>query len=785
METIKNVNLLDKMLDDLREYANKTNRIRCTPDIRDGLKTIHRRIIYATAKYEKAYNGKVVKSSTIVGSTMRSLHPHGDSSISGAMKPMINFFEIKRPILRDDGNWGSMQGSSAAAPRYTETGLTDFGYNIVYGDLKDTDKAVDWADNYDFTTKEPEYFPVKAPVLLINGTFGLGYGLKVWLPCHNFNDVIDATITLLHDKNAEITLIPDSCTPTEIIDTDWRRISKTGRGSYKTRGIVDITEYKGKPALVIRSVPDLTFADKVTEEIEKLVDGKVLPQITGMDDDSTEESLCIYLRLKPGTDPSYVRDMLYKNTQLEKTISVNMQVVCDNDPILIGYKDYLLDFIDRRIESKLRVYCNKLANLNTEYHRIIPFIKVLEDDEILDMIRKQKNTDDTYLIEYMIKKAKITDIQAKYILNNNIKKLSKGYLPKYKQKLKDLLVEVEQIRHLITHTDEILKEIEMELIEFKKQFGNQPRLTKIISKSEANNIPQGTFNLVITENGFVKKTLENEGIGRFSGDMPRIVRTVDNNDSVLFFLYDGRVCKIPVYKIPVSDPKSNGVDRSILNKNLISGICDIMLESTLKTIMDNSVDTFLVVLSEEGNIKKMDLQDFVNVPPSGILYIKLAGKDKVNSIAWSSDKNDIVVYTHNKALRMPMSEIPYLKRNTKGSKAISADTVDGMSIIDDYTQSIIIVTEKGKVNKFSVNGLPAGKRARAGAKVIKLVKGDNIKNIFSVSNQNEKLVLNVISPAKGNELMAIPVNELENGSSISPGKAMLTKSQTLISANVE
>ena len=251
---------------------------RVLSDYRDGLKPVQRRILWAMFKNSKAITTKV-KSASVVGDVIRLYHPHSDSSIYGTMKPMANWFETYIPMIEPHGNFGTFQGDPMAASRYTECKLSKFAYENVIGDLVDSEEAVDWSPNYNEDAKEPDYLPVKVPLLLINGSFGIGLGMRADIPTHNLSEVIDATITLMHNPNAEITLVPDHCMKCEIIDTDFSKICRSGFGHYTIRGKVDIEDYKNKKALVIKSVPNLTFLDSITNKIEDLIKAKKIIQI--------------------------------------------------------------------------------------------------------------------------------------------------------------------------------------------------------------------------------------------------------------------------------------------------------------------------------------------------------------------------------------------------------------------------------------------------------------------------------------------------------------------------
>lgn len=771
-EKIIPVDLVEQHNTDMIEYSTYVALKRAIPDLRDGLKSVHRRILYTMySDLHKYPNTPYVKSARVVGSVMGLYHPHGDSSIYDAMKPMTNDFEIKVPYLDGNGAWGNPLGLKAAAPRYTETKLSEYGYDCIIGDLKQSSNAVDYEDNYSGETQEPIYLPSAVPNLLINGCKAIGSGTSVSIPRHNFNEVIDATIALMHNPSLDIILVPDNCMPTEIIDTDWVTISHTGRGKFRVRGIAEICEYENKSAICIRSVPDLVFFDSISDAIEKMMLANKLPQIDKVVDKCEKNKMEIYIVLKKGSDPNFVRDMLYTSTNLEAGIGVNFEVLVPtpesrNIPIpkLVSYKEYLLDWIEFRKLTKFRIYCNQIRDIRTKYHQMELYIKALESgeiDNIIKMIRKQKGTDDSLYIEYMIKKIKgITDVQAKFLLNTDIRKLSKGYLDYYKQKRDEYLSKYNIIFKLINDDNLILGEIESELLEFKKKYG-KPRMSKIISKEEALNIPKGTFQIIITNGNCIKKTEIGANTTGLGGDYPIAVFNADNADSILLFGSHGKVFRLPIAAIPFTL-----MDIRKLLKNLTSDINSIILESSLKDFSHGKYN-FVYTLTQNGYIKRMSCEEFFNVPASGLIYIKLEEMDIVKDVIFADCRQDIFLYAGNKALRIRGNDTPHLMRSTKGNISMSTNSpMLGFNALDKSTTGIVVLSNNGYVNHVSLSALPLCKRARAGVTMIKLKKGDTVYKMFDCKDED------IIRIYTGRAVQEVQVGSIPYGASTSSGKKM-------------
>ena len=747
---------------------------RVLSDYRDGLKPVQRRIIWAMYKNTKAITSKV-KSAAVVGDVMKLYHPHGDAAIYGTMKPMANWFETYIPLIDPEGNFGTFQGDPQAAARYTEVRLSKFAIDNVLGDLIESAESVDWSDTYSGATKEPDYLPVKVPLLLINGSFGIGLGMRADIPTHNLAEVIDATLTLMDNPNAEVVLAPDHCMECEIIDTDFAKICRSGFGHYRIRGKITEETYKGKKALVISSVPNLTYLTSVTDKIEELIKKKKIIQIENCFDESDINHMRYVIILKNGSDPNYVKEVLYKNTGLEQTLRVNFETLNGLNPLRMSYKSYLLSFIDFRKMTKFRVYSNRLQTIQTRIHEREAYIRVLESgeiDNIISIIKKQKTVDDTYLIEYLIKKLKITDLQARYIIEADLKKLSYGYLEKYKQEARELEVSKHELMTHIMDDQVIENDIKQELLEIKRKYG-KPRNCKIIGANEASEIPQGAMTIAITEKNFIRKVPAGTSIGSFRNDTLRTSVNIDNTDSILIFDEMGKVYKLPVHKIPFTDKNTNGIDVRFLIKSLTANINTVIPESVFKNLSGvgrHNNKHYLVTLTNSGLIKRMDLDDFVTVPPSGILYAKLDKGDFIKDIVIAHSSFNLIVYSDRKAVIIPVNDVPYLKRNTKGSRSMSnVEYVDGLCVIHNGCTDIVAITESGKANRINiVQGLPNTGKGKSGCNLIKLGSNDRIVGVVS-GNASDIIHIKCVDSDT-----TLQIANLKIGSSISSGDKVIT-----------
>lgn len=781
-EKIFERNIVDAYKNDMQTYAIALNRKQSVPEVRDGLKSVARRIIEIMFELGLSHNKGYVKCARVVGDVIGKRHPHGDTGTYDALVALANWYTTKAPLIDGSGNFGNMQGKGPAAMRYTECRLSEFADDCLLGDLYKSKDITDWVENFDNSDKEPEYLPAKVPLLLINGTFGLGIGMRSVIPTHNISEVIKATINLIKNPEAPVVLIPDHCMACEIIDTNWKAISNTGIGTYRVRGVVDIEYTKnGCPLLVIKSVPNNTTLFRVKSvskdegiiaRVNEMAKDGTLP-ITDIQSDSNGNNLRYVIKLRKGSDPYYVRDYLYKHTKLEDTFSVNFEALNIIEGMRFSYKSYLEFFIEFNILLKIRSYAALHQKAKTEWRQYQLYIMVMESGEIDNIQNKIKKMKDVSAAsknefkEWIIKKFKVTDIEASFIMNMDQMRTAIGYLPIYKKKCAELEQQFNEY-FMKMNNDEIIKqEIIEDLIKFDKKYGG-PRKCKVI-KDTGDNIPRGEFKIVITENNFIKKIGVDDNINTYRGDTPKFVLKVENTENILLFDKMGKVFKLPIHKVALCDKNAQGYDLRLLIKNCTSELVSIMYEPSVIKLAKKVKKHFLVVVTRNNCIKKLDLEDFLAVLPSGILYTKLNPDDYVKDIAIIQDDLDIILYSDKKALSFNMSEVPHYKRTAFGVSAMNtSDPIDGISIIMPNSTDCIVVTESGRVNKFSIMGLKRSSRNKAGSSVIKLGKTDKISSIYGVNDDN---ILHIVG-RNGNT--DIPIKDIKSGSSASTGVKIIT-----------
>ena len=744
---------------------------------------VQRRIIYGA--YEKGFSrpSRHGKSQQLDGHVIGELHPHG--AVYPAIVNMAAWYKTKYPLMYGYGGFGTVSGAGASAARYTETALSDFGFDVMIDELDQANNIVDWVDRYTRKGKEPEYLPAKLPVLLMNGATGMGVGLQINLPPHNINEVIDATIDLIKNPKKKVVLIPDMIQECEILDTDWAAISNTGSGSFKIRGkIVTETDKKGNITLRIVSLPDQVTCDAVYDKILEMVAAKQLPMIKDVNNSLKDEKPNIIIELRPGSDPEYVKQAIYAKTSVMTSFAVNFEAVSSNgiDIKRYSYTQYLQEFIDQRLNTKFRLYCNKLQQVMTRHLHVDAFVKVMQSkefDKLMDKIRKYNGTDAEPLIEYLISECHITDIQAKFILNRTLPQLSKGHLKGYIEERDELQKKMDLYMQYVTDDGTCIKEeVIAELKDLKKKYG-KPRTCTVIDGRVSEDIPAGTFKIVITERNFIRKIPDIDKVGIVRKDNPKFIMRVDNRENILLFDNKGKCFNLPVHKIPITDRQGAGTDVRILVRNLTADITAIFYEPIFKKINESGNKHYLAVLTKSNTIKKLGIEDFLNVSPSGLMYSKIKPEDEVVGVALVPHNLDIAICSGHKVLRCQLKEVPEYKRNATGAKAMSTlDPINGLSVFYPDATHIVVVTKQGKFNRFDIALLECNHRGKSGHKVIKLDGNDEILNVYGVNETDKIRVLT----SEGIEEIAVA--DIKIKSSIAAGTKMLQSKGVIVRADV-
>ena len=796
---ISSISMYDEMSSSYLSYAMSVIISRALPDIRDGLKPVHRRIIYAMYKGGFDWAKQFRKSARIVGDVIGKYHPHGDQAVYDALVRMIQDFSMSLPLIEGQGNFGSIDGDPPAAMRYTETRLSKVSQHLVDDINKNT---VDFKSNYDETEKEPEILPAQYPNLLVNGAGGIAVGMATSIPPHNLGEIIDGTLALINNRDIKIPelmkLIPGPDFPTGglIIGKDIiKQGYKTGRGSFKIRGEISTEQLKNnKERLVISSVPYQVNKSILNERIAELVREKKIEGVSDIRDESNREGIRVVIDLKRGIEPETIKRQLYKYTSIESSFGFNTLAIVDKKPKTCNLKDFLENFLIFREKVIIKRTKFDLKKAEDRAHILIGLSVSIDNlDKIIKIIRNSKTPDEaknnllknSWLVNKSAKLIKLVDSkktksnykftqeQVLAILDLRLQKLTALGINEIEIELKKLIESIIQFKKILNSKKELFKVISNELKEIKDKYST-PRKTQIIDAvlnyDIEETIQKESVIITITLQGYIKrgalsnvKQQKRGGKGK-SGIKTReedsVVQTlsVNTHTQVLFFSSEGLVYRLKAWKIPEGTSASKGKSVSNLlqwkNHQSISSIMPFP-----ENISENK-DYHLIFVTANGKIRKNNLDDFSSINAAGKIAMKLDQNDKIAGVQICKNDQDIVLSTKSgKSIRFESSKLRVFKgRSSKGIRGINLadnDKIVSLSIIDHIKKNIKInKQEKSSAEKFFLaiteNGY--GKRTphfdyrvtnRGGKGIINIVtsqRNGNVSSSFPVSAEDEIII---------------------------------------------
>ncbi|MBI2673730.1 MAG: DNA gyrase subunit A [Candidatus Zambryskibacteria bacterium] len=680
--------ITSEMKESFIDYAMSVITDRALPDVRDGLKPVHRRILYAMNEIGLNAGAKTRKSATVVGEVLGKYHPHGDVAVYDSMVKMAQDFSMRYPLVIGQGNFGSIDGDSPAAMRYTEAKMSRLAGEM----LKDIDKdTVDFRPNYDSTQLEPVVLPAVAPNLLLNGTLGIAVGMATSIPPHNLTEVVDATIYLAdhHEATTEDLLKfikgPDFPTGGIIFnEKDIHHAYTTGRGGVVARGVADIVENKaGNFQIIITEIPyRVNKAESLIAGIADLVRDKKIEGIKGLRDESTKD-IRIVIDLKNGSQPQKVLNTLYKHTQLEDTFHFNLVALVDGVPQTLSLKSMLIEFLKHRETVVKRRAAFDLARAQEREHILLGLTIALDNiDKVIKLIRASKTVDDARA--GLMKEFKLSELQANAILEMRLQKLAGLERQKVENELKEAQAFIKEMKELLASPAKILKVVKNELEDVKQKYGDERR-TKVIKGgvkvlSVEDLVPEEENTLVLTSGGYIKRINPDEyrrqkrgGVGVMDldtkeEDFVTNFLTASTHADLLFFTDKGKVYQIKMYDIPEGKRATRG--KSVMNFIALSDdekVTSILEMPKLSSTREGS----LFMVTERGTAKKVSTKSFKDVRSSGIIAIKLAAGDKLISAELVERGDDISIVTKKgQSIRFKESAIREMGRNAGGVRSI-------------------------------------------------------------------------------------------------------------------
>ncbi len=763
-------------------YAMSVIVSRALPDVRDGLKPVHRRILYAMKTMGLRPSSKTVKSSKVIGEVLGKYHPHGDSAVYDAMVHLAQDFSLRYPLVHGQGNFGSMDGDRAAAHRYTEAKMTHVAEEL----MQDTDKeTVDWRDNYDASEKEPVVLPSKLPNLLLNGTLGIAVGMATDIPPHNLREVSDGLIHLIDNPKATtedlMQFIKGPDFPTGGIIYDEQAIKNAygqGKGGIVVRGKTEIEETKsGMFRILITEIPYRVNKATMLEKIAELVKEKKLDGIKDVRDESDKDGVRVVIELKREALPNKVLNQLFKFTQLQDTFHLNSIALVDGvEPRVLNLKDMLFEFIKHRqtVITKRTEYDLKKAK---ERAHILEGLKKALDhiDEIIATIKKSPTKEEAHL--NLVKKFKLSEIQATAILEMRLQTLAGLERKKIEDELAEKRKLIAHLEDLLAHPKKILGIVKEETKEMAEKYGDERR-TKIV-KSPVGEfvaedlIPENDMIVTITKSGYVKRLLPDTYKQQSRGgkgvigqslkeeDVVEKLLTANTHDDILFFTNKGRVFQTKVYELPEGSRTSKG--QALVNFLQLS---QGETASAVLTLSKGDEAKFLFMATRNGVVKKVPKEDFAKVRRSGMIAIGLKTDDELIKVDSTSGADEILMSSsHGQAIRFNEKDVRAMGRTAsgvtgmrlkKGDKVISLDIIRKGT--DVKALEVLVITETGMGKKSPVEDYRLTKRGASGVKTLKVTpKTGEVVSMYVLSTKEEH---DLVVISKQGQTIRTPLNAI-------------------------
>ncbi len=781
--TIVPIHLVDEMKTSYLDYAMSVIVSRALPDVRDGLKPVHRRVLYSMWKLGLKHTARFRKSAHVVGDVMAKYHPHGDASIYDSLVRMAQDFSLRNPLVKGQGNFGSMDGDSAAAMRYTEAKLQALAEEMLFDIEKNT---VDFGANYDGSTKEPRVLPSKLPNLLLNGSMGIAVGMATNIPPHNLGELSDAIIQLIENPKTTIEELmehvkgPDFPTGGIIYNKkDIATAYATGRGGIVIRAKTEITENKqGQFRIIVHEVPYQVNKANLLEKIARLVQEKKIDGIKDLRDESNKNGVRIVVELKKDAYPKKTLNRLFKLTELQTTFHVNMIALVDGiQPRLLNLKTVLEEYIKHRQVVIRRKTEFDLHKTKERAHILEGLKKALDKiDLIINTIRKSKDKEEAKA--NLMKKFSFSEKQTIAILDMRLQQLANLERKKTEDELKEKKILIAELEALLKSEKKILGIVKKDITAVKDQFADERR-TKVISHgikefSIEDLIPNEPTIIMATRDGYIKRmpidTFKTQsrggkgvvGLTTKETDVVEHLRTTNTHDNLLFFTTRGRVFQLRAYEVPESSRTAKG--QALVNFLQLAPNEKV---AAILSMDDMNKYEFLVMVTKKGIIKKTKITDFSNVRRSGLIALKIKSEDMLEWVRPSTGKDDIMLVSSlGQAIRFKESGVRSMGRTAAGVRGIrlkSEDNIVGMGIVSPALAKkkvieILVVSENGLGKRTSVQEYKVQGRGGGGIKTMNVTqKTGHIMNARIINNTEEGDLL-IIS--KNGQVIRTPLKKI-------------------------
>jgi DNA gyrase subunit A len=795
------VNIAEEMRTAYLDYAMSVITSRALPDARDGLKPVHRRILFAMNNMGLTPGAKFRKSATIVGDVLGNYHPHGDASVYDAMVKSAQDFSYRYPLVMGQGNFGSIDGDGAAAYRYTEAKMSKISMEMMRDIEKDT---VQMEPNYDGTKKEPRVLPTAVPSLLLNGTLGIAVGMATNIPPHNLREVIDATVHLIDNPQATT---EDLCEHVKGPDfpvggiafgqADIRQAYATGRGGVVVRGEAEIFETKsGMFQIIITSIPFRVVKSNLIENIADLVRDKKIEGIKGLRDESTKD-IRVVIDLKSGAQPQKVLNYLYKHTELESTFHYNVVALVDGIPQTLALKGALEAFIGHRKEVVRRRTEYDLKRALEKEHILLGLKKALDHiDEIIKTIRAAKDTPDAHA--QLMKKWKFSEIQATAILEMKLQRLAGLERKKIEDDLKAVQALIGELQAILASVKKMMSIIKGELADIREKYGDERR-TKIVKHKAKEFNPEDLIAdkeevLVYTSGGYVKRTDPSEfrtqkrgGVGVVDintkeEDFVIMSLSTSSHSDLLFFSDKGKAYQMKMYDLPEGKRATRG--KSIMNFLQLTDGENVTSILPMPKDMKEMKGISLMMITKNGTTKKSAAESFKDVRRNGLIAIKLEEGDELLATLFVQDQDSVILTTQNgQSIRFSHNDVREMGRTAAGVIGMKLDKGDVIVAADKILTGVkgaelLIMTGNGYGKKTKLSEYKVQKRGGSGIKTVKVtektgklmvarvVTGEN-EELLAVSKDSQVIRTELTSiPTLGRDTQGVRIMKLREGDSL-------------------
>ena len=797
------------MEDSFFRYSMSVIIERALPDVRDGLKPVHRRILYTMNRDGLRASSKHRKSATVVGAVMGDFHPHGDSAIYDSMVRLAQPWSLRYPLIDGQGNFGSMDGDEAAAMRYTEARMARPSDEMLADIEKDT---IDFRDNYDGRLQEPVVLPAKLPNLLLNGQIGIAVGMATNIPPHNLGELVDASIELIDNKEATLDDLlkyvkgPDFPTGAVVYGgASMKQAYLTGRGGITVRAVAEIEETKkGRHKIIVTEVPYGVNKATLIEKIAELVKDKKITGIADLRDESARGSVRVVIELKKDAYPKKLLNQLYKQTSLQTSYNYNMLSLIDGiQPRVLGLQEMLQEFVKHR-QNVVRRRTEFELNKAKERAHILEGYKIALDniDEVIKIIRASKTHEEAE--SNLIKQFGLSEIQAKAILAMQLRRLTGLERQAIEEELNELMKLIAKLESILANEEEILKIIKTELLEIKEKYGDERR-TQIINHelgkfSDEELIPEEQVVVTVTSENYIKRSLASEyrrqnrggkgkrGMATKEEDVIEHVVLASTHDYLLFFTNKGRVFRLKTYEVPATGLNAKGV--AVVN------LLQLHPEEIVTAIIKHDVKEkkgYFFMTTKKGTVKKTKLEDYNNIRTSGLIAIKIDDGDELKWIRPTTGDNEVVISTSlGQAIRFHENDVRPMGRTARGVRGMRLrpnDVVVGMDIVEEQS-NIFVISEKGYGKRTKISQFSPHKRGGVGIRsaVVNTKTGnlvsvksltDETPEVIIISNAGQTIRLGLKDiPALGRTTQGVRIMRLADSDSVA-SVALVSKDQTV------